>query len=62
MYAIDCRNMMTQGAAQMSFSVRNEVDTTDAGHTKTNAVLVNMQDTEVPRDDTKPFTFGHATW
>ena len=44
------------------FSVRSEVDTIDAGHTKVNAVLVNMQDTEVPRDNTKPCTFGYAIW
>ena len=54
--------MTTYGATQMSFSIRNEVDTTDAGHTKANAVLVNMQDTEVPRGDTKPYTFGYVTW
>ena len=61
MSVIGYQIVTTRGVIQMNLSTENKVDTTNVDHMRNNAALVGTQDTDVPRDDTKPCTFGYAT-
>ena len=61
MCVIGYRIMATHGTIQMNLSTKNEVDTIKVDPTRKSAALVDMEDTDVARDNIKPCTFGYAT-
>ena len=57
----DYRIERTHGTIQMNLSAENEVDTTNVDPMRNNAALIDTEEADVARDDTKPCTFGYAT-
>ena len=45
---------------QMNLSAENEVDATNINPTRNSAALVDTEDTDIARDDTKPCMFGYV--
>ena len=52
--------MTTHDMMQMNLSIENKVDTTNVDPTRNSAALVDTEDTDIARDNTKPYMFGYV--